>query len=127
MITSLRREKIVDRDSTQSDVLDALIDSSQPDQNCERAWWVMFYSVALKNDATTGATTHNISKLKGHLWSAFNDVRFLLHSSILNVEALIAMALFAEEHLSPQACWSLISKACTMLIDLGIGKLHQTT
>lgn len=122
MIDSFRQENMIDTRSIPQEVIDVMAASSQLNQKCERAWWVMLYSIALKNNPVTEDVTHITNKLKGNLWSAFNDVRFVLQSSILNAEALIVMALSAEAVLSPQACWSLISKACAMLIDLGIGR-----
>ena len=106
--------------SVPPDVLDALM-ASRPERVRERAWLVIYYSIALGSLDGTASSTHN-EKLESNLWLAFNDVKFLLEPSILHIEALVTMALNAESHMAPYACWSVISKACTMLIALGIGK-----
>ncbi|KAL1599681.1 hypothetical protein SLS60_007484 [Paraconiothyrium brasiliense] len=102
-----------------SDVLDAL-KASRPDQIRERAWLVIFYSVALSSLDGTASSAHTAS-LRSNLWLAFNDVRLLLEPSLLNIQALVTMTLHAEKYLAPYACWTLVSKACIMLIALGIG------
>ena len=81
----------------------------------------MFYSVALStsssNNTSDGSTK---AKLRSNLWLAFNDVRLLLEPSILSVLALVVMACYVEEFMTPSICWALISKACIMLQALGI-------
>jgi hypothetical protein len=106
--------------SVPPDVLDTLI-ASKPEQIGERAWLVIFYSVALSSLNGTAASDHSM-KLRSNLWLAFNDVRLLLEPSYLNIQALVTMTLHAEKYLAPYACWALISKACAMLIALGIGE-----
>lgn len=109
-------------------VLDALV-TSQPAQTCERAWWVMFYSIASRNCTMSELLADDLkaSRLENNLWMSINDIGFLLQPSILNVQAIITMVVSAERCMLPQACWSLISKASTMLLGLGVGKPPQTS
>ncbi|KAL5393483.1 hypothetical protein DPSP01_000301 [Paraphaeosphaeria sporulosa] len=118
MCTAVRQSQFA-ISSVPPDVLDDFI-ASKPEQIRERAWLVMFYSIALSNldGSESSACT---ARLRSNLWLAFNDVRFLLEPSFLNIHALVTMTLHAEKYLAPYACWALISKACTMLIALGIG------
>ncbi|KAF2447777.1 hypothetical protein P171DRAFT_518818 [Karstenula rhodostoma CBS 690.94] len=118
MCTAVRQSQFASS-SVPPNVLDSLI-ASKPEQIRERAWLVIFYSIALSNLNGTTSSPHS-ARLRSNLWLAFNDVRFLLEPSFLNIQALITMTLHAEKYLAPYACWALISKACTMLIALGIG------
>lgn len=106
--------------SVPQDVLDVLL-LSKPERVRERAWLVMFYSIALSTLEGSEPSAHTV-RLRSNLWLAFNDVRFLLEPSLLSIQAIVTMTLHAEKYLAPYACWALISKACTMLIALGIGK-----
>lgn len=119
MCTSLRRDQR-SLSSVPPDVLDALT-RSRPEKVRERAWLVIYYSIALGClDEMTSIVY--AEKMKSNLWLAFSDVKFLLKPSFLHIEALIAMTFGAERYMSPDACWTLTSKACTMLIALGVGK-----
>ena len=81
----------------------------------------MFYSVALSTVTTIVPSDEDIKvKLRSNLWLAFNDVRLLLEPSVTSMQALIIMACYIEEFMTPSVCWALISKACTMLQALGI-------
>jgi hypothetical protein len=127
MCTTVDQSRFAIR-SVPYDVLDLLI-ASKPEQIGERAWLVIFYSVALSSLNETAASDHS-AKLRSNLWLAFNDVRLLLEPSYLNIQALVTMTFYAEKYLAPYACWALISKACTMLIALGIGeptRMYNTT
>ncbi|OJJ43531.1 hypothetical protein ASPZODRAFT_145886 [Penicilliopsis zonata CBS 506.65] len=90
---------------------------SHPDQ-VDRTWLVMFYSITLHTAANLDDSTRG--KLKGNLWLAFNDVRLLLEPNVLSIQALVLMACYAEQFMTPSLCWSLVNKACTMLQALGI-------
>ncbi|KAG6020201.1 hypothetical protein E4U41_002922 [Claviceps citrina] len=103
------------------DVLEQLA-SSRPHHVQDRSWLVMFYSVAiyvehLKYNEQNSST---LSKLRRNLWLAFNDVRLLIEPSPARIQALIILASYVEEFMTPGVCWSLVSKACTMLQALGI-------
>lgn len=81
----------------------------------------MFYSVALSVESSV--ITPNKSskaKLKSNLFLALNNVRLVLEPAVSTIQALIIMACYADEYMTPQLCWSLISQACIMLQALGI-------
>lgn len=119
MCTAVRQSQFA-IGSVPPDVLDTL-HASKPEPICERAWLVIFYSVALSSLNGTASSAHS-ARLRSNLWLAFNDVRLLLEPSFLNIQALVTMTLYAEKYLAPHACWELISKACAMLIALGVGE-----
>lgn len=81
----------------------------------------MFYGVALSTLSTAKPLDETTrAKLRSNLWLAFNDVRLLLEPSVTSIQALIILACYVEEFMTPSICWSLISKACIMLQALGI-------
>lgn len=102
------------------DVLEHLA-SSRPQQVSDRAWLVMFYSVAMTVVSSTSPLDEStMAKLKSNLWLAFNDVRLLLEPSITSIQALIILACQVDEFMTPALSWTLVSKACIMLQALGI-------
>ena len=103
--------------SAPPEVLDHLV-ASRPHQVHDRAWLVMFYSVALSSVPSSGPSQSK-TKLKSNLWLAFNDVRLLLEPSVSSIQALVILACNVEEFMTPSLCWALVSKACTMLQALG--------
>lgn len=106
--------------SAPSEVLDHLA-ASCPHQVHDRAWLVMFYSVALSVvSSTTSANPSTKAKLRSNLWLAFNDVRLLLEPKDSSIQALVILACHVEEFMTPSICWALITRACTMLQALGI-------
>lgn len=122
MVIGLQHERLLDKNHALEEVVDCLV-SSEPPRTCERAWWVMFYSTALRDSVASGLSDQRTLRgIKNNLWLAFNDAKVLLQPSVLNVQALVVMVIFAESVLSPMASWTLVSKACTMLLDLGVGK-----
>ncbi|KAG6144105.1 hypothetical protein E4U38_003076 [Claviceps purpurea] len=101
----------------------AQLASSRPQEVQDRSWLVMFYSVAIYVEHSKAQNTHRVatlSKLRRNLWLAFNDVRLLIEPSPARIQALIILATYVEEFMTPCVCWSLITKACTMLQALGI-------
>ncbi len=106
--------------SAPSEIVDHLA-ASRPRQVRDRAWLVMFYSVALGVASTASPSDESTKvKLRSNLWLAFNDARLLLEPSVTSIQALVIMACHAEEFMTPSLCWSLITKACIMLQALGI-------
>ena len=80
----------------------------------------MFYSIALRVLSDSHPTDESTkAKVRSNLWLSFNDVRLLLDPSSSSIQALIILASYVEEFMTPSICWSLISKACTMLQALG--------
>lgn len=115
----LRKEGLL-LSSAPLEVLDHLA-ASCPHQVHDRAWLVMFYSVALSvNSSSNPPDDATKEKLRSNLWLAFNDVRLLLEPSVSSIQALVIMACYAEEYMTPSLCWTLVNKACTMLQALGI-------
>ena len=103
-----------------AEVVDHLV-ASRPHEIPDRAWLVMFYSVALSKVTSGDSRDESVKKkLRSNLWLAFNDVRLLLEPNILSVLALVVMACYVEEFMTPSICWALVSKACVMLQALGI-------
>lgn len=106
--------------SAPPEVLEHLV-ASRPGNIQDRAWLVMFYSVALSVLPSRGPSDETTkARLKSNLWLAFNDVRLLLEPKVSSIQALIVLACHAEEFMTPSMCWSLVSRACTMLQALGI-------
>ncbi|KAG5975006.1 hypothetical protein E4U55_007911 [Claviceps digitariae] len=103
------------------DVLEQLA-SSRPHQVQDRSWLVMFYSIAIYVEHCKGnkQSSSTLSKLRRNLWMAFNDVRLLIEPSPTRIQALLILATYVEEFMTPCVCWSLVTKACTMLQALGI-------
>ena len=125
MVAALKRERLLGESYEAENVVDEMV-ATELYGDVERAWWVMFWSVALGEGVAAGSLDQDtLERVKGNLWLAFNDVRFLLQPSILNVHALAAMVIFAESVLTPLASWTLVSKACIMLLDLGVGKINR--
>ena len=123
LAATLQRERLLFA-SIPPDVLDHL-NTSRPGQIRDRAWLVMFYSVALSTvSSSTPSDELTKARLRSNLWLAFNDVRLLLEPSASGIQALIIMACYVNEYVTPQLCWSLISQACTMLLALGITHWH---
>lgn len=110
-VTTLQKERLL-LTSAPSEVLDHLT-ASRPHQVHDRAWLVMFYGVALSS--TNPSTESTKAKLKSNLWLAFNDARLLLEPKASSLQALIILACYVEEFMTPSICWALITKACTML------------
>ena len=101
--------------SAPPDVLEHLV-ASRPENIHDRAWLVMFYSVTLSRVPFIGPPDEATkARLKSNLWLAFNDARLLLEPKISSVQALVILACYAEEFMTPSISWSLVSKACTML------------
>lgn len=106
--------------SAPSEVLDHLA-ASHPHQVHDRAWLVMFYSVALSVVSSTDPSDQSTkAKLRSNLWLAFNDVKLLLDPKPSSIQALVILACHIEEFMTPSLCWALVSKACIMLQALGI-------
>jgi len=104
-----------------SNVVDRLV-ASLPHQVDDRAWLVIFYSVAYAMESATSTTaTLMVARLRSNLWLAFNDVRLLLEPSVLNIQAMVIMATVSGNLMTPHKSRSLVVKACTMLLDMGIG------
>ncbi|KAG5989980.1 hypothetical protein E4U43_004394 [Claviceps pusilla] len=104
------------------DVVEQLA-SSRPHHVQDRSWLVMFYSIAIhvvEHGKGHKQSSSTLSKLRKNLWKAFNDVRLLIEPSPARTQALIILATYVEEFMTPCVCWSLITKACTMLQALGI-------
>jgi len=103
-----------------SDVLEQLA-SSRPHHVQDRSWLVMFYSIAIYVEQFKGdnQSVSTMSKLRKNLWMAFNDVRLLIEPSPARIQALIILATYVEEFMTPCVCWSLVTKACSMLQALG--------
>nr|POE56481.1 putative transcriptional regulatory protein c11d3.07c [Quercus suber] len=90
--------------------------ASEPYRVEERAWLIMFYTIALKH--VSQEEPHDEvkrAKLRKNLWWAFNDIRLFLKPSVIGVHALLLMMRHAEEYMTPSICWSLVAKACNML------------
>lgn len=116
---TLEKEKLP-LTSTPPEILESLR-ASRPHQIHDRAWLVMFYSVALNIVSSTSPQDElTKSKLTSNLWLAFNDVRFLLEPSMSTIQALIMMTVYAEACMTPSLSWTLVNRACTMLQTLGI-------
>ncbi|KAF3760244.1 hypothetical protein M406DRAFT_334922 [Cryphonectria parasitica EP155] len=116
---TLEREDML-LNSVPADVVE-LLAASQPHQVRDRAWLVMFYSIALNVVSSTNPPDEATkAKIRSNLWLAFNDVRLLLEPSVANIQALVVMACYAEESSTPELCWTLVNKACSMLLALGI-------
>ncbi len=118
-VATLQKERLL-LTSAPSEVLDHLA-ASHPHQVHDRAWLVMFYSVALSVVSSTNPSDQSTkAKLRSNLWLAFNDVKLLLEPNSSSIQALVILACHIEEFMTPSLCWALISKACIMLQALGI-------
>lgn len=118
-IATLQKERLL-LTSAPSEVLDHL-DASHPHQVHDRAWLVMFYSVALSVVSSTNPSDQSTkAKLRSNLWLALNDVKLLLEPNASSIQALVILACHVEEFMTPSLCWALITKACIMLQALGI-------
>ncbi|KAF2118827.1 hypothetical protein BDV96DRAFT_362767 [Lophiotrema nucula] len=93
--------------------------SSLPNSSLDRAWLVMFYSIALSNGSTFSSDESIKLNLRSNLWLSFNDARLLLEPNTLSIQALVIMAQYLEEHITPSTYWVLMNKACVMLQALG--------
>ncbi|KAG6007649.1 hypothetical protein E4U21_005730 [Claviceps maximensis] len=102
------------------DVLEQLA-SSHPHHVQDRSWLVMFYSIAIyvEQCKENKQSSSKLSKLRKNLWLAFNDVRLLIEPSASRIQALIILITYVEEFMTPCVCWSLVTRACTMLQALG--------
>ena len=118
-VATLQKERML-LTSAPSDVLDHLA-ASNPHQVHDRAWLVMFYSIALNVvPSTTPLEQWTKAKLRSNLWLAFNDAKLLLEPTAASIQALVILACHVEEFMTPSLCWALITKACIMLQALGI-------
>ena len=118
-VATLQQERLL-LTSAPPEILDHLL-ASRPRQVHDRAWLVMFYSVALRVVSSTKPPDESTkAKLKSNLWLAFNDVRLLLEPNVSSLQALVILACQVEEFMTPSLCWALVTKACIMLQALGI-------
>ena len=118
-VATLQKERLL-LTSAPSEVLDHLA-ASNPHQVHDRAWLVMFYSVALSVASSTNPSDPSTkAKLRSNLWLALNDVKLLLEPNASSIQALVILACHVEEFMTPSVCWALITKACIMLQALGI-------
>lgn len=118
-VITLQKERLLFT-SAPSEVIDHLT-ASRPHQVHDRAWLVMFYSVALSVLSSTNLSDESTkAKLRSNLWLAFNDVKLLLEPNASSIQALVILACHVEEFMTPSLCWALITKACVMLQALGI-------
>lgn len=118
-VATLQKERLL-LTSAPSEVLDHLA-ASHPHQVHDRAWLVMFYSIALSVVSSTNPLDQSTkAKLRSNLWLAFNDVRLLLEPNASSIQALVILACHVEEYMTPSLCWALVTKACIMLQALGI-------
>ncbi|KAF7553504.1 hypothetical protein G7046_g7088 [Stylonectria norvegica] len=118
-VATLQNENIL-LTSAPPEVLTHLL-ASRPHQIRDRAWLVMFYCIALNVVSSSKPLQESTkAKLMSNLWLAFNDVRLLLEPSATSIQALVILACYAEEFMTPSICWSLVTKACTMLQALGV-------
>ena len=116
---TLQKERLL-LTSAPSEVLEHLA-VSHPHQVHDRAWLVMFYSVTLSVVSSTNPSDHSIkAKLRSNLWLALNDIKLLLEPSPSSIQALVILACYVEEFMTPSHCWALITKACIMLQALGM-------
>ena len=125
---TLQKERLL-LTSAPSEVLEHLA-AAHPHQVHDRAWLVMFYSVALSVESSSNPSDQSTkAKLKSNLWLALNDIKLLLEPSPSSIQALVILACHVEEFMTPSHCWALITKACTMLQALGIahGRLDSLT
>jgi hypothetical protein len=118
-VATLQKERIL-LTSAPPEVLEHLA-VSRPHQVHDRAWLVMFYTVALNVVSSVNPSNESTkARLKSNLWLAFNDVRLLLEPNLTSIQALVFLACHTEEFMTPSLCWALVSKACIMLQALGI-------
>ena len=118
-VATLQKERLL-LTSAPPEVVDHLA-ASHPHQVHDRAWLVMFYSVALSVVSSTHPSDQSAkAKLRSNLWLALNDVKLLLEPNAPSIQALVILACHVEEFMTPSICWALITKACIMLQALGI-------
>nr|POE78426.1 putative transcriptional regulatory protein c11d3.07c [Quercus suber] len=93
--------------------------ASEPRRVDDRAWLIIFYTIALEHVSQKESLDEvKSAMLRKNLWWAFNDVRLFLKPTIVGVHALLLMMQHAEQYLTPSICWSLLSKACSMMQTL---------
>ena len=118
-VATLQKEKLL-LTAAPPEIL-AHLAASRPHQVHDRAWLVMFYSVALSVVSSTSPSDESTkAKLRSNLWLAFNDVKLLLEPDVSSIQALVILACHVEEFMTPSLCWALTTKACTMLQAIGI-------
>lgn len=116
LLDSLQRTRLPLK-APPEDTLVALRSSRSQDVR-ERAWLVMFYTIALSGSLGGDLTSKN--QMRTNFWLAFNDARFLLEPTVATIQALLLVVKYLDDVLSLSMCGILINKACSMLEAVGI-------
>jgi len=92
----------------------------------DRGWLVCFNNVLLFSLYGMGTNKKEdiqlalVEKYFFNSWAAFDDVSILLTPSLINVQALLTLAIVAQEISKPGLCWMLLSQACRLAQAIGL-------
>lgn len=94
----------------------------------DRGWLVCFnnvllfslYGSTMNGQKKEEIQTALVEKYFFNSWAAFDDVSILLTPSLINVQALLTLAIVAQEISKPGLCWILLSQACRLAQAIGL-------
>lgn len=98
----------------------------KPSAMNDRGWLVCFNNVLLFSLYGMGTNKKDdiqialVEKYFFNSWAAFDDVTILLTPSLINVQALLTLAIVAQEISKPGLCWMLLSQACRLAQAIGL-------
>ncbi|KAF7185408.1 putative transcriptional regulatory protein C11D3.07c [Pseudocercospora fuligena] len=85
----------------------------------------MFYSIAFGIESSREEPDEKMKEeLRSNIWLAFNDMRVIIETDIINMQALLILATQVTEFMTPSLCWNLVTNACVMLQALGVTHRH---
>ncbi|KAF3929033.1 hypothetical protein ABW20_dc0102162 [Dactylellina cionopaga] len=98
----------------------------KPSAMSDRGWLVCFNNVLLFSLYGMGTNKKEdiqialVEKYFYNSWAAFDDVSILLTPNLINVQALLTLAIVAQEISKPGLCWMLLSQACRLAQAIGL-------
>ncbi|RVD83604.1 uncharacterized protein DFL_007987 [Arthrobotrys flagrans] len=98
----------------------------KPSAMSDRGWLVCFNNVLLFSLYGMGTNKKEdiqialVEKYFFNSWAAFDDVSILLTPNLINVQALLTLAIVAQEISKPGLCWMLLSQACRLAQAIGL-------
>lgn len=87
----------------------------EPSMVQERGWVLLFNCLTVSSSALDGPQYDVLkSKLRWNTWVALDDGSLFFEPSIINVQALVALAIHGEGFTTPSMSWTLTSHACRL-------------
>jgi hypothetical protein len=93
----------------------------EPTHVDERGWLLVFNCIASTAVSLINPSDERLVRgLQWNIWMLIEDSTILLEPSLVNIQALIMVAVHSQEISTPSLCWVLISHACRLAQTLAL-------